>query len=367
MKNTEILQTPTLLLDVNQMDKNIAEVMQFAKEHHVNYRPHIKTHKSVEIAKRQLEAGAVGITVATVGEAEVMVNGGINNILIAFPISSENKLERILTLMEQATIIVAVDSVEQATLLNNFFKQHKQTLNVWIKINSGLDRCGVEPTDEVAQLAQHINQLECLLLDGIFTHAGQSYTATSDEMLEQIAYEEAEAILTSAAICADVGIHITHKSIGSTPTFKQAGKVAGITEIRPGNAAFYDMVQVSLNVASVEQCALSVVTSVASVKNNRAIIDAGSKTLALDKGAHGNESIMGHGYIVEHPQLTIERLSEEHGVITGAGVEHLKINERLTIIPNHACTVANLFTHYTVHENGEVVAKWPVDARGKLS
>src|SRR5690625_1857433 len=117
MKDKEMLQTQTLLLDVNQMDKNIAEVMQCAKEHHVNYRPHIKTHKSVEIAKRQLEAGAVGITVATVGEAEVMVNGGINNILIAFPISSENKLERILTLMEQATIIVAVDSVEQATLL----------------------------------------------------------------------------------------------------------------------------------------------------------------------------------------------------------------------------------------------------------
>ncbi|HLS20800.1 MAG TPA: alanine racemase [Bacillota bacterium] len=367
MNKKERIQTPALLLNIGQMNKNITDIIKFAKQHHINYRPHIKTHKCIEIAKRQIQAGAIGITVATVGEAERMVHGGIDNILIAFPVSAEEKLQRILQLMNRAKIIVAVDSMEQATLLNRFFKNHQQTVNVWIKVNAGLNRCGVEPNNEVVQLAKHITKLDALLLDGIFTHAGHAYTATSNKMLEQIAREEADAVLTSAKRCEQVDIKITHKSIGATPTFKHAGKVTGITEIRPGNAVFYDMVQVSLNVANLEQCALSVVATVASVKNNRAIIDAGSKTLALDKGAHGNESISGHGYIVEYPQLVIERLSEEHGVITGLGVESLQINERLTIIPNHACTVANLFDYYTVVQDGTIVDKWPVDARGQLS
>lgn len=367
MNKLDQLQTPALLLDLGQLQKNITNIIQFAKKYRINYRPHIKTHKSIEIAKRQIQAGAIGITVATVSEAEVMVDGGIDNLLIAFPISAKGKLQRVLKLMERAKIIVTVDSIEQATLLNDFFKNHQQTINVWIKVNSGLNRCGVEPNHEVVQLAQHIMQLDALFLDGIFTHAGHSYTASSDEMLERMAIEEAEAVITSAKLCEQTGIKIIHKSIGSTPTFKRAGQIDGITEIRPGNAVFYDMVQVGLKVATLDQCALSVVTTVASVKNNRAIIDAGSKTLALDKGAHGNESVKGHGYIVEYPQLVIERLSEEHGVITGVGVENLQINERLTIIPNHACTVANLFDHYTIVQNGTIVAKWPVDARGLLS
>src|SRR5699024_7246933 len=113
--------------------------------------------------------------------------------------------------------------------------------------------------------------------------------------------------------------------------------------------------------------ALTVIATVASIKNNRAIIDAGSKTLALDKGAHGNESISGHGYIVEYPHLTIERLSEEHGVIVGDGVEQLNINERLTIIPNHACTVVNMFDYYTIQQDGNIIKQWPVSTRGRLS
>src|SRR5699024_4188919 len=159
---------------------------------------------------------------------------------------------------------------------------------------------------------------------------------------------------------------IKHRSVGSTPTYKISGAVEGITEVRPGNAVFFDMVQVGLGAATVEDCALTVLSSIGSIKKNRIVIDAGSKTLNLDKGAHGNESVAGHGYILEHPEWIVERLSEEHGVIPISGeVPDVHVGDALTIIPNHACTVVNLFDAYVVHRDGVVVGTWKVHARGR--
>lgn len=363
----KMIDTPSLVLDVKQLDKNISTVMGFAKQHHVNYRPHIKTHKCIEIAKRQIDAGAVGITVATVGEAEVMVDGGINNILIAYPIALQTKLQRILSLLDDATIIVAVDSVEQASILDEFFTKHDQTIPVWIKVNSGLNRCGVEPNEEVVELATLINSLSSLSLEGIFTHAGHSYAATTSDELKAIARDEAEAVVQSANLCENASIQIENRSVGSTPTYQMSGAVQGITEVRPGNSVFNDMIQVGLNVATIEECALTVQASVGSVKRDRIVIDAGSKTLNLDRGAHGNENVIGHGYIKEYPHLIIDRLSEEHGIIAYKQGEDIPcIGEIVTIIPNHACTVANLFASYQVQSDGHVVDEWSVDARGRV-
>src|SRR5690625_549934 len=147
MNKKERIQTPALLLNIGQMNRNITDIIKFAKQHHINYRPHIKTHKCIEIAKRQIQAGAIGITVATVGEAEVMVHGGIDDILIAFPISLESQFKRVLKLLKHAHITVAVDSHEQATLLQDFYKKHDYKLNVLIKVNSGLYRCFVQHND----------------------------------------------------------------------------------------------------------------------------------------------------------------------------------------------------------------------------
>lgn len=360
------LDTPSLLLDLDQMEKNIEEIIRFAKDAHLNYRPHIKTHKSIEIAKKQMEMGAVGITAATVGEAEVMAEGGINDILIAFPISGEQKLNRVKKLLQKAKITIAVDSVEQAEALHQFFRYNKALPEVWVKVNCGLNRAGVEPNEEVVELAQYIVNKTDLPLTGIFTHAGHAYGAKSPEEMKKIAEAEAEAVITSATLCENVGIPIQHRSIGSTPTFKIGGVVEGISEIRPGNAVFYDMVQVGLGVAKVDQCALTVLAGVYSIKKDRMIIDAGSKTLALDKGAHGLASVNGHGYIMEYPNLVIERLSEEHGIVALPNKTDIPLNEKLTIIPNHACVVANLFDHYVVHQKGKVVDKWKIDARGQL-
>lgn len=359
------LDTPSLLLNLNTLEENLQGIIDFTTANEVNYRPHIKTHKSVDIAKMQMEKGAVGITVATAGEAEVMAAGGIGDILIAYPIASVKKLERIEKITSIAKIILTVDSTEQASLINNFFERKKIQLDVWIKVNSGLNRCGVE-SEEVVDLAKHIKQLRALSLQGIFTHAGHSYAAASHEEIEKIALEEAHAVIRSSELCEQAGIHIKHRSVGSTPTYQMSGVVDGITEVRPGNAVFLDMVQVGLGVASVENCALTVLSSIGSIKPNRIVIDAGSKTLNLDKGAHGNESITGHGYIQEYPHLTLERLSEEHGVIPlSEEVKDLHITDKLTIIPNHACTVVNLFEEYIVHRDGTIVDTWKVHARGR--
>lgn len=357
--------TPTLLLDWRKLERNIQFSKEIANKHGVAYRPHIKTHKSVDIANMQLEAGAVGLTVAKKGEAEVMVEHGFKDILIAYPIASTKKIHAIKSLTEQARIIVAVDSEEQAICLNEQFTKEKP-LEVWIKVNAGLNRCGVEPKEEVLALASEVVKMPGLQLTGLFTHAGHAYGAGSTSELEAIAAEEVASIVESAELCEENGIQITHRSVGSTPTFSYYKEMDGITEIRPGNAAFYDMVQVGLGVAEREQCALTVQATVVSVKKDRIVIDAGSKTLALDKGAHGNDSIAGHGFIKEYPELVIERLSEEHGVIPTTTKQDIKIGERLTIIPNHACVVANLFDTYLLHEQGKVINQWPVSARGRL-
>ncbi|OIJ11629.1 alanine racemase [Anaerobacillus arseniciselenatis] len=358
------LDTPSLLLDLNILERNLNFISEIAKKNNTQWRPHIKTHKSVQIAKMQMERGACGITVAKLEEAEIMAEAGIDNILIAYPLSNKQKLERLRKLTNSAHIIISIDSKQQAELVNEAFQGVSQ-IEVWIKVNSGLNRCGVE-VEEVLELAEVITKLNNLNLTGIFTHAGHSYAATSEEEIKEIAICEAETVIKSSEACEGAGISITHRSVGSTPTYKYGASIEGITEIRPGNAAFHDMCQVGLGVATTEQCALTILASVVSVKKDRLIFDIGSKALALDQGAHGNTSVKGYGNVCGHPEITIARLSEEHGVATFSSETALKLTYKVQVIPNHACVVANLFNEYIVHRDGEVVDTWNVDARGKM-
>ncbi|HAQ08487.1 MAG TPA: alanine racemase [Bacillus bacterium] len=360
------LDTPALLLDYGKLVKNINEMASFAEKHHLSYRPHIKTHKSVEIAKLQLKAGAVGITAATIFEAEAMAAGGIDDILIAYPISSPDKIKRLIKLLQKGVKLkISVDSTEQLAYLQRELEHTPFTLEVWIKVNSGLNRCGVEPGMEALFLAKEISAKSKLMLGGIFTHAGHSYAASAFSEIEQIGVQEGVAVAESAAECEKAGIPVPVRSVGSTPTYKSAGKVPGITEIRPGNAVFFDMIQVGLGVASINNCALTVLASVVGVYQDRIVFDTGSKTLCLDKGAHGNQTVKGFGHIIGHPEITLERLSEEHGIGSYSQESSIKLNDKVKIIPNHACTVANQFEEYFVHENGKVLDVWKVDGRGR--
>ncbi|QRG65304.1 D-TA family PLP-dependent enzyme [Brevibacillus choshinensis] len=362
------LDTPSLLLDVDKMEANIKRIDSFAKEQGIAWRPHIKTHKSVEIAKRQVASGACGITVAKVAEAEVMARGGITNILIAYPLASRKKLERVAELLPLATIILTIDSAEQAQHVQAFFQQIGQDIEVWIKVDSGLKRCGVDPGEPTLRLAQHVSE-NCpnLRLRGLYTHAGHSYAASTYEQIEKIGRYEGECIVASAELCEQHGIPIEVRSVGSTPTFQIAGKVPGITEVRPGNAVFYDAIQVGLGVASYSDCALRLISTVVSQRaTERLVFDTGSKSLSLDQGAHGNATVKGFGHVVDHPEIVLERLSEEHGIAAIQGRTTLGLLDRVQIIPNHACTVMNLFDQVYLVKNDEVIGTWPVDARGKV-
>ncbi|MFD2371482.1 D-TA family PLP-dependent enzyme [Brevibacillus sp. GCM10020057] len=361
------LDTPSLLLDLQTMEANLKRIDTFAKSQGIAWRPHIKTHKSIEIAKRQIAAGACGITVAKVAEAEVMAKAGIADILIAYPLASRTKLERVAALLRNARIILAVDSAEQASHVDSFFRERGQVIDVWIKLDSGLRRCGVDPGEPTLELAKQVSRMPNLQLKGLFTHAGHSYAASSSEQIEQIARHEGTCIVESAQLCERHGIPIEVRSVGSTPTYELAGKVPGITEVRPGNAVFFDAIQVGLGVAAYDQCALRLISTVVSKREGeRLVLDTGSKSLALDQGAHGNATVKGFGYVVGHPEIVIQRLSEEHGVAAIEGETSLGLLDRVQIIPNHACTVMNLFDRVHVVRDGEVIDIWRIDARGHV-
>lgn len=367
MPGIDQLDTPSLILDVDIMEANLKRIRDFAHEQGISWRPHIKTHKSVEIAKRQIALGANGITVAKVAEAEVMARAGITDILIAYPLASRTKLDRVAALVSSAKIILAVDSQAQAKCLQDYFLSTGHKIEVWIKVDSGLKRCGVEPGEETLRLADYVSNCSHLQLNGLFTHAGHAYAAASPAQIERIGLHEGQVIVDSAELCERHGIPIAVRSVGSTPTYRISGKVPGITEVRPGNAVFFDAIQVGLGVAALDQCALRLVSTVVSTRaGERVIFDAGSKSLSLDQGAHGNATVKGFGHVVGHPEVVIQRLSEEHGIAAISGPTSLDLLDRVQIIPNHACTVMNLFDIVHLVRKGQIVGEWKVDARGHV-
>lgn len=316
---------------------------------------------------KQIEYGACGITVAKLSEAEVMAKAGITDILIAYPLSSPLKLRKLASLLPLAKITLAVDDPKQAERIHQCLEHTASAIDVWIKVDTGLHRCGVEPGKETVALAKEISKYPKLRLQGLFTHAGHSYAASSVQEIERIGIYEGQAIAESAEWCEKEGIPIRHRSVGSTPTFRISGKQPGITEVRPGNAVFFDAIQVGLGVATFEQCALRLLSSVVSLRpQERVVLDTGSKSLSLDQGAHGNATVKGFGHVVDHPELTLQRLSEEHGIAAVARHTNLALADRVQIIPNHACTVVNLFDSYVLHRKGTVVGEWRIDARGKV-
>ena len=348
------IDTPAVIVDSDKLQRNISAMAQFARKHGVKLRPHIKTHKMVEIAKVQLEAGAVGIATAKIGEAEVMADHGITDILVAYPIIGEEKLHRLKKLKERATVATVVDSVEQAEVLSRFAKEHCLSFDLLIEVDTGLKRCGVLPGEPVKELYQKLSTLPGLHVRGILTHAGHAYGASRYEEVRKIGLQEGTLMVETAQLLRKSNLPLDEISVGSTPTVRLSGSVDGVTEIRPGNYVFNDMTQVRLGVAKVEDCALRVVARiVGQPASDRFIIDAGAKSLALDQGAHGTTGVKGYGYIVGHPELTITRLSEEHGIVQIEGNTLLKIGSLVEIIPNHSCPVVNLTETVSIVQQGK--------------
>ncbi len=365
MSYREALDTPCLVVDEDLVRRNVEEMAAFARAHGVALRPHAKTHKTAEIGRMQLEAGAVGLTCAKLGEAEALVDAGVaHDVLLAYQVVGEAKIRRLLALMDRVRVAVAVDSVEVGLPLSAACLAAGKRLDVLIEVDTGLGRAGLPPGEPALGLARKVVDMPGLRLRGILTHEGHVGQAADATELEAVATRAARDMVATADLLRGNGIPVEVVSVGSTPAAFYSGAVAGVTEMRPGTYVFYDATAFRYGRIGPDRCALRVLTTVISrPAADRAVIDAGSKTLAMDL-APGRP---GHGYVLGHPEIVVERLSEEHGVLRlPPSAQGLRVGDRLEIVPNHVCPTVNLQDELFVAREGEVVGRWSVIARGKV-
>lgn len=347
-------------MDLDKLERNIAAMQALCDASGVALRPHTKTHKSPEIARLQLAAGAKGITVAKVGEAEVMVAAGFDDLFIAYPLIGEAKYRRLLPLLARARIAVAADSFAGIEMLSAFFGHRGIKLPVLVEVDTGFRRTGVRSAEQVLALAQAIERAPGLEFAGLMEFGGQAYSACSEEGRRAIGEREAATILGVAERLAAIGLPPQIISTGSTPSMPFVAQ-AGVTEARPGVYVFGDLKQADLGTLRREQCALTVLATVVSTPApGRYILDSGTKALSSDHYA-----TVTYGALKDYPEAVITRASEEHGIIEGADLP-LRIGDKVEIIPNHACATCNMHDELYIVRGGELLDVWPVLGRGKF-
>lgn len=357
------LDTPAVVIDLDVLERNVARMAAQARARGVRLRPHAKTHKVIELGRMQLRAGACGLSLAKTGEAEVFAQAGFDDLFLAYPIVGADKGRRLLSLGERTRLAVGVDSLAGAAPLAAVFRAARRTLDVLLKVDVGFGRVGVDP-DAALDTAARVAALPGLRLRGVFTHAGHAYLRDTAEGVAQAGRQEGELLTAVAARLRRAGLSVEEVSVGSTPTARHAMAVPGVSECRPGNYVFHDASQLSLGTCAREDCAMTVLATVISVPApGRAVVDAGSKTLSSDplRPTPG-----GHGLVLGR-RSRLQRLSEEHGVIEVAQGETFHVGERLQLLPNHACVVANLHDRLYGVRDGRVEEVWPVAARGKVT
>lgn len=363
MKSVNEIETPAVLVDLDVLEKNLKHTAELARNAGVKLRPHCKTHKSVWLAKKQLEYGACGITVAKLSEAEVMADGGIDDILVAYPIVGDTKLERLSRLMKRASVIVSTDSIEVSKGLSDLGMTLGQKVKLYVDVNSGLQRCGREPGRDTAELVKQIVKLPGIEVLGLMTHGGFSYDYTGEESIRKAAHREADALLDTKKILDEEGIEISEISVGSTPTSKFIGEMKGVTEVRPGAYVYGDDQQLSTGIITEDECAMYVLTTVVSApRTGSVIVDAGSKTFCSDACPHRR----GYGMMKENHSVFITELCEEHGIVRMPEETIFKIGDRLAFLPNHCCATTNMHEELYGIRKGMVERMISVDARGKV-
>ncbi len=360
------LPTPSILVDLDVLEANIRGMADLCKANNKELWPMVKTHKSSVIARMQYEAGAKGFLVGTIEEAEVLVLNGFTNIMVAYPVVSPENLKRVIDLTKEARVVLTLDSVEAASLINKALRERGVSMEYLIKVDSGGRRLGVEP-GKVVRLAEKLREFTYLKLRGICTHSGHAYNARSAEEVRQAAEDEVKALRTAADFLKDEGYEVSIVATGCTPTARYVVRSEVVNVMRPGSYVFYDAMQVALGTTTVGNCALTVLTTVISrPAPNRLIIDAGSKTLSADRSAHNMPILRGYGIVKEHPELNVTSLSEEVGKIEVEGRTGVNVGDKIEIIPTHACMVANNASYLIGHRRGEVEALIPVDARERV-
>lgn len=371
----DALRTPAVLIDKPTALRNIERMQAQASARGIRLRPHSKTHKSPQIAQWQIERGAAGICCAKLGEAEVFANdlrlrsgqAGELDIRLPYPLNPANA-DRVVALLDRVRLSFVVDHAGVARQWSDAMVIRGKQVDVLVKVDVGFHRCGIDPDSRDAlPMLKGVAALPGLRLRGLLSHAGQAYQAHSEDELRKMAEAEARTMADLAERCRKSGVPIEEVSAGATPPARFSLAQAGFTEYRPGNYVYFDRTQVALGAATEDDCALTVLATVVSKPAaDRIILDSGSKTLTND-GARGFTPSPGHGTVVGHDNLLIERLSEEHATVKVVnGSTKLEPGDRVRIIPNHSCVVSNLVDQAWMVD-GNVAVALPIAARGKIT
>lgn len=353
------LDTPALIVDLDIMERNLRRVADYCASHDLRLRPHTKTHKSILIGKQQLALGAAGLTVAKVGEAEVMLGAEPRDLLVAYPVVGEVKARRLAAVAGVTRVTVALDSLFVAHQLSAAAQAAKTSFGILTEIDVGLARVGVTPEDAL-DLTRAVSALPGLEWRGITFYPGH--------IKDQDPGKLAELSRTVERIVENFrngGFDPEIVSGGSTPALYHSHEIAGLNEIRPGTYVFNDLNTVVAGACAMEDCAASIlVTVISRTRADRMIVDGGSKTFSSDKLSSGGP---GHGYVVEAPGASFHKMNEEHGFVDLSQAERsFEIGEKIRIIPNHICVAVNLHEFVYGVRNGIVEECWHVDGRGKL-
>jgi D-serine deaminase-like pyridoxal phosphate-dependent protein len=358
------LETPAIVVDLEVMERNLARMADYCRSHNLRLRPHTKSHKIPELARRQLAHAAQGITVAKIGEADVMLDAGITDILIAYPIIGRGKAEKLADLATRANITVSLDSVAVAQAISEEAAKRDVRIGILVELDVGFHRCGVVDEDQVVAIARRVADLPGLEFKGLMFFPGHLQVPEKERAELRVAVND--FLERALAQLEDAGLRVQIVSGGSTPTAREGHLFTGVNEIRPGMYIFNDRNMVGVGVAAIEDCALSVITTVVSTSvPGRAIVDAGSKTLSSDR--HEVAGGGGFGMVKIDPAAEVERLSEEHGNLNiSRSNREYRVGERLAIIPNHVCSTVNMHNRIYGVVGERVEAVWEVAARGKV-
>jgi D-serine deaminase-like pyridoxal phosphate-dependent protein len=365
LRPREVEATPSLVIDLATVERNVAWLADYAGGSGLGVRPHTKTHKSLAMASLQIRAGAAGLTVAKVGEAEVMASAS-SDLLVAYPAVDGYRCRHLADLARAgATVRVAVDSAEGIDALADAARASDVRIGVLVDLDVGFHRTGAGSPAESLHLARHAARRDSLRLDGLLFYPGHVWSA-ADQQAEELSRIDA-LLAESIDLWARSGHEAPIVSGGSTPTAYRSHLVTRQTEIRPGTYIYNDMNTVRAGFCSLEDCAATIVCTVVSTSvAGKAVIDAGTKTLTSDRNIKAPES--GHGHVVEYPSAALVRLSEEHGELDTTGCERSpKVGERVTVIPNHICPCVNLQDSVWLRHLDGTLESLRVDARGRLS
>ena len=359
------VETPALLLDHDVMERNVTQMAGRAKQLGVALRPHIKTHKCLELGRRQLAHGARGVTVSTLFEAEAFARGGFTDLTWAFPLDRTH-VPHVRRIAERGvTLRVVLDDLETARAVSG------TGLHVWLKVDCGYHRAGVDPSSRYAlEVARELGAERGITFDGILSHSGHAYRTRNQEQAAQVAEQERQVMAWFAELLRKDGLPVRGVSVGSTPAMVAAKDLTGVTEARPGNYIFYDRTMVLIGCCEPRDVAVSVLATVVSHQPGAShfVVDAGALSLSKDLGPiHlGVDPVFGE--VKGHPELTVASVSQEHGVIRAAAPAAIegkfKVGQQIEILPNHSCLTEAHFDEYMVIEGGRIMDRWHIE-RGR--